>query len=304
MLKFVESKHIDPEKWTKLEEQSAHSFGCRAYFEPLSMHWGAIVLGDYEAALVLPYKTKMAWSWVYTPHFYRASYWLGAWSAEAQQEALNLLQQKFPFGQLNIGSLDDNLGEVEKKMVHQVIDPQGFNFDALNKLAKRMVKKAEQQNFTFTTELHIDHFVDFLRVELSDKIDSFRGEDLQRFEQLILSLSAQNMLHFEGALEGGKLLGGLLVVVLPNRHLYLKGTATFTSKKQGLYYLLMHRAIARAIEKDVVFDFGGSQVDGVANFNRNFGAQDEFYTQITWGREPLSYKLMKKIWKIWRKIKK
>lgn len=304
MLNFIESAQIDPVKWAKLEQQSVHSFGYRAYFEPLTEHWTAIILGDYDAALVVPYKTKLFWSWVYTPHFYRASYWLGTWTAESQCEALNVLQQKFSFGALNIGLTSTERRDSSDHLAYQVIDPYYFQTGAYNKLAKRMVKKAELHNYIFTNDLHINDFVDFLRAELSDKIHSFQGAELQRFARLLRVLASQNLLHFEGALEGGRIVGGLLVVVLPQRHLYLKGTATFAAKKHGLYYLLMHRAITRAIEKDAIFDFGGSQVNGVANFNRNFGAQDEFYIKLNWGREPLTYKFMKKVWKLWKRIKK
>lgn len=289
MLRFIESKNIDLEKWNNLLANVDQVFCYKAYFESLAENWGALVLNDYEAALVVPYKKKLFWTWVYTPQFYRASYWMGAWSEHKQQAALALLKSQFSFGSLNLGYTTG----LENTFFHQEIEPSAYDEDNYNNLARRMIRKAESVSIQITKEWDETHFLTFLQAELGPKIDDFQGPSMHVFRDLLRSLQNAGIFHFEGAVVGGALVGGLISVQLPGRHLYLKGTANLEAKKSGAYYLLMHRAIKRAVAADAVFDFGGSRVEGVAQFNRNFGARDNEYNNYSWGSEPTPFKILK-----------
>jgi|694.fasta_scaffold78206_3 hypothetical protein len=294
MLRFVESKHIDLVKWNKLISLSdGQVFSNLAYFEPLAEHWGAVISGDYQAVLIVPFKKKLIWSWVYTPKFYRASYWMGQWNEEQQKDALELLQKTFSFGELNL----ENMSSLNNELYHQVVHPQRFDEHQYNTLTKRMIKKAEASGVHFTNDYQEEHFLSFLQKELGPKIDDFQGDSIHVFRDLLRSLEQAGLFHFEGAVIGGQLVGGLITVEIAGYHLYLKGTANLEAKKSGVYYLLMHRAIQRAVKQNCIFDFGGSRIDGVAQFNRNFGAEDVFYANHSWGKRPVMFGLIKKILK-------
>lgn len=294
MLRFVESKNIDPEKWNKLlVSGDGQVFSNPAYFEPLAERWGVVVLDDYQAALIVPFKKKLFWSWVYTPKFYRASYWMGQWSEQHQKDALELLQKTFPFGELNL----EKTSILNNELYHQIIHPQRFDESQYNTLTKRMIKKAEASGVHFTNDYQEEHFLSFLQKELGPKIDDFQGDSIHVFRELLRSLQHSGCFHFEGAVIGGQLVGGLITVEIDGCHLYLKGTASLEAKKSGVYYVLMHRAIQRAMRQDCIFDFGGSRIDGVAQFNRNFGAEDVFYANHSWGKRPAMFGLVKKLLK-------
>jgi lipid II:glycine glycyltransferase (peptidoglycan interpeptide bridge formation enzyme) len=292
MLQFIEYKHIDLEKWNKLISLSdGQVFSNPAYFEPLAEHWGAVILGDYQAALIVPFKKKLIWSWVYTPKFYRASYWIGQWTEQHQKDALDLLQKTFPFGELNL----EKTSILNNDLYHQIIHPQRFDESQYNTLTKRMIKKAEASGVHFTNDYQEEHFLSFLQKELGPKIDDFQGDSIHVFRDLLRSLNTAGIFHFEGAVMGGQLVGGLITVEIDGCHLYLKGTANLEAKKSGVYFMLMHRAIQRAVKQNCIFDFGGSRIDGVAQFNRNFGAADVFYANHSWGKRPRFFDLFKAI---------
>jgi hypothetical protein len=292
MLKYVESKHIDLNKWRKLLAENEEAiFTCEAYFAALAENWGVIILDDYQGALLVPFKKKLFWTWVYTPKFYRASYWMGEWDAANQKSALELLEKTFSFGALNLGSADC----LKNELPHQVISPETYDEVNYNTLAKRMIRKGEASGVHFTNDYQEEHFLSFLEQELGPKIDDFQGVNIDVFRALTRSLQHAGLFHFEGAVMGGQLIAGLISVHVSGRHLYLKGTASLEAKKSGVYYLLMHRAINRAAAQGAIFDFGGSRVEGVAQFNRNFGAQDVFYANHSWGKQPKFFDLVKSI---------
>jgi hypothetical protein len=301
MLQVVESENINLEKLRQLiDESSTTIFSHLEYFKPLSEHWCTIIDANYTKAIIVPYKKKLFWRWVYTPHFYRASEWIGDWDVKEQNRAIELLQNHFSFGQLNI--VDVPVGDLAKK--HQIIVPQVNFTDFYNKLALRMIAKAKKENLDFKQDIDTNHFVDFIQHELGKRIESFKSEKLQRFSAMLTELHKTGFLRYEGIVDGENLDAALVVIELPKRHLYLKGTSTESGKKRGLYYLLMHRAIERANKKNAIFDFGGSMVDGVARFNRNFGGTDVLYGALKWGKEPFSFRVIKVLINLWRKTKK
>ena len=46
--------------------------------------------------------------------------------------------------------------------------------------------------------------------------------------------------------------------------------------------------------------FGGSSIEGVAQFNRNFGAQDAEYGHFAWGKQPRLFKFIKRLKGLWK----
>jgi hypothetical protein len=165
-----------------------------------------------------------------------------------------------------------------------------------------MIRKAQNLDLQLTNDLHINQFVQFLYEELNAKVEGITKDSMLLFERLITRLLESRKLYFEGVVMGGVLVGGILIVQGQGRHLYLKGTATREAKKLGVYYWLMHRAIERARAEQATFDFGGSGIEGVAQFNRNFGAVDAFYSRFTWGKIPLLFNILKRLKQAWKRM--
>jgi hypothetical protein len=184
--------------------------------------------------------------------------------------------------------------------LHQILLTNNDVKQNYSGLTRRMLKKAEAQNIVYHQDLDINQFTRFLMKELSSKVQDINRKSIDLLTKLLQSLSAAKMLHYEGAVIGGEFVGGLLVVKTQGRHLYLKGTATTEAKKKGVFYALMNRAILRAQSENAIFDFGGSEIPGVAQFNRNFGAQDMKYCQLSWGKKPLIYTVIQGIKSLWK----
>jgi hypothetical protein len=297
MIKRVKSDALDLVKLSRLQKLHEDDLFCQtAYFEPLFEQWCALVLNDYEGVILVPFKKFGPWTWSFTPMFYRASYWLGTWTEKDKDEALQLLQNSFHFGALNIGSIPS----ATEFRIHQVILPESLAQEVYNKLTNRMIRKAQQQEIQLVDTLHVERFVAFLHRELHEKVDGINNDSMRLFTRLLHSLQKQGCLRFEGVVMGGVLVAGILIVEGQGRHLYLKGTATQDTKKLGVYYLLMHRAIARAQSQGAIFDFGGSSIEGVAQFNRNFGARDATYSHFAWGKQPRLFTLIKRLRAAWK----
>jgi Holliday junction resolvase len=72
------------------------------------------------------------------------------------------------------------------------------------------------------------------------------------------------------------------------------GSANEESKSAGAMYLMVDEIIKRYAQKIAIFDFEGSDVEGIANFNRNFGAKDFVYLRVQKNTLPRIVKWMRK----------
>ena len=77
---------------------------------------------------------------------------------------------------------------------------------------------------------------------------------------------------------------------------YLLGDSNEDHKKKGVIYGLMDFGIQKAQSKGMLnFDFGGSNIESVADFYKKFGAVDIYYTRVHWDKRPLWFKIIQKI---------
>lgn len=295
-MKFIESTHIDKEVWSDLTiNHSTHFFSETNYLDAVAENWGAYVKGNYEAVLVIPYRVKFGLKWVYLPLFYRSSEWVGNWTEEEKEEIKSRLLKDFNGG--NIAFEESNVDTSD--FFYQVIHPNQEHRTNYNKLATRMLKKAQHSELKQTNELHLDVFVKLIAKELQAKVGVWDEEGIAVFKNLVNNYAKDDKLKFYGAILHGELVGGIVTLISNNRILYLKGTATIEAKKMGAIYMVMDAAIHDAMQKKCTFDFGGSRVDGVARFNYNLGGTDVHYQNMVWDNFPFWFRLMKRLKNRW-----
>jgi hypothetical protein len=270
-------------------------FGASIYTHPIFVdvvaeNW-LVAKSESGGFLIVPYKKKMGVKWVYMPFFYQHSTWLGTWSEKEKSELYQLLQKKFTGGFLCVDKPFPEASGIVKK--YQEI-PQGESY-SYNLLAKRMLKKAHQHDFSFITDCHLDDYLRLIHTEYGRKFSFWKGEMTQVFDRLIRQISKDSSFRFFGLVDKGELIAGLVALSSGDRSIYLKGAATEEARLHGAMYFLMDKAIQSAHQEGKHFDFGGSSVEGVARFNYNFGSKDAFYTVYQWDNFPWWFKWLKKL---------
>ena len=72
MIRFVKHQEIDPEKWDKtvLGATQPTALATYACLDILADNaWNALVEDDYQCVMPLPYRSKLGFSYTYTPFF-------------------------------------------------------------------------------------------------------------------------------------------------------------------------------------------------------------------------------------------
>ena len=292
-MKLLFSQSIDKSKWDALVLSSEDStvFSLSAYLETVAENWSVIVDDTYSCGMAIPFIERFGKRIAYTPVFLRYIEWFG--DALSKQEAIELIKNYFEAGNINFRSEDQNL-TAESTLKFQQILPGNWK---LNDQGKRMLKRFERSGMIIRANGEIDDVLTHINSELKNKIAGINQRSIQRLNVLASHLKEKGLLEIITVQLGGECVGGIFIVHKKGRSLYLKGTFTTHAKNQGAMYAVMNFAISEALAKEQVFDFGGSNADGVRRFNLNLGGHDEQYNTLSWDRLPRWYSIIQRIFK-------
>ncbi len=296
-MKWVELAEINTEQWEAWCQKSTESqpFLSLDYLRSVSRQLAFVVNADESGGMPLPYFEKWGVRTLYTPVFCRWVDWVGA-NPPTAKELLGFLQGHFR--QADVYVRRELLGTQSERLVFQTLDKTNY---VLNQQAKRKLKKWSNTAGEITFGTDAPKAVQFLRNELQERIVSLSSENFDSLEVLTSKLLNNNSLIQLNLTHENQLEGVLFLVRCEHRLLYLKGTCAPNAKKNGGMYALMDAAIQMALKENLLFDFGGSRVDGVRRFNLCFGAKDEKYYRYSWDKGPAWYTLLKTVKKKWRK---
>ncbi len=290
---FLERNDIDIEKWDKtIADNAIENVFCYSwYLDSVCQNWAAFVSQDYKTVIPLPYTRKLGVKRLYQAPFTREYDIFGNqfnWNT-----ILPPLSEKFKALDFRT-SIELQLNDKSVRK-HQQIDLSSNYEDNYRSNAKRLIKKG-QKKYHFRSSNEPKLLIDLFKNTVAHKIDSIGQNELdaliQLMEQSLKRERAEMIAAFD---ENNAFVAGGFFLKDKQRITYLKGAAGEAEKKQGVMYALFHFAFQRFQNDYVIFDFGGSSIEGVATFYKKFGAIDRKYYNYTIDNTPLWFKLLKRI---------
>lgn len=289
-MKFLNRNEIDTKQWDKrIAASPIENVFCYSwYLDAAAVNWGAFVSENYETIVPIPFTQKLGIKSFYTPAFSRE---IDIFGDEFEwNEVLFALSRMFR--SIHFRNSSNKIESEPQIRKHQYLKLNEEIKYSTN--AKRLIKKGKE---TFYIEESTDpeRLIQLFKDTSFRKIDSISDEDLTRLKEL-MNRSLENI-HgelFEVYADNEMVAGGYFLRD-KERITYLKGASTDEAKKQGAMFFLMDFAIQRYKDSFETFDFGGSDVENVANFYKKFGATDRTYYNYNIDNLPLWYKTLKRL---------
>lgn len=291
-MKLLDRKDIDIEKWDRTIAQSPQEniFCYSWYLDAVADQWAGLVSDSYSTILCVPYSKKLGVKQFYNAPFCREYAIFGdefGWT-----DALSFLSEHFKA--VDFRCSDRDLIQGGEERVHQQLKLSGNWRDAYRTNAKRIVKKTTDRYSLLNAEdptILIDLFKEFVY----KKISTIQKSDLEKLTALMLSALDKKSGELLLVLENEKVVAGGFFLLDKNRVTYLKGASSDQAKNDGAMYYLLDEAMKRYQSKYSIFDFGGSDVENVANFYHKFGAIDHVYYRYQLNNLPTWFKALKKL---------
>lgn len=264
---------MDTQKWDALVDQTPRSafFSYSWYLDELAENWCVAVNEDYSQGVALPFTVRLGQRIVYTPIFVSYLEWLG--ESPYDESIRSIILKEFKI--IEAAFLQPILGVAQEEFICQWLWKD--TPVKLGSQAKRMLKKSEKNGLNVVMSNEFSSIFVIVEKELQGKFVGVAEAHFQDLKRSILAAESKGVVVSFEVRENGDCVGGVICFEKEDQLLYLKGAVTESAKKSGGMYLAINAAIEYAKSKEKHVDFGGSRVEGVRRFNKNFGGEDVIY---------------------------
>lgn len=290
---------IDLQRWDALINgaNNGRIYVYSWYLDAFCDNWSALILGDYEALMPLPWRKKWGVAYVYQPPFLQhlgifgdditEQTWTAFLAAAAHyfklihfntngtvlpQPYTNKLRQNFYI------DLSDDYLAIAKK----------YNIEC-----KRNIAKAKARGCVFSTDITAANVVQLYKQAYGSLNRWLTENDYKKLLQLLENHAAQATLA--AVRDADKNIIYAAAIVHDNRRFYyLLGAPTAEGRKKRATYFFIDAFLHMHAGKKMLFDFEGSDIPTVARFYKSFGPQTEQYSEIKINNLPPLLKWLKR----------
>lgn len=272
---------IDSERWdsTIASAQNSTGYAFTWYLNIVSPGWEALISDDYKYVMPLPVKRKFGIPYLVQPIYTQQ---LGVFSTfEITFEIIQLFINKIPYYSYQINLNEHNVNfELNQELnilpnfVLHLNKPFKDLQSAFSKNTIRNIEKAKKEKLTLDYNTEIEEFLNFYySVEKRNIINH-----VNLLEELLKSGLQRQLMKLIGIRNAnGDLIAELCILISDKRIIYLAAVSNSEGKKVSAMFFLMNEIIKAYSKKDILLDFEGSSIEGIARFYKGFGAVNQPY---------------------------
>lgn len=291
--RIIKNHEIDFEKWDQCVARSNNPsvYALSWYLNIVSPGWNALVCEDYQCAFPI------------TP----------GRSTRNKLLLRPILAQRFDlYGQHNIVELKDVMSCLKKDywgiilnlecpvgnsriMVNQILKLNGDYHELKKKYSSqvnRKIKKGIAEGLYMTDLVEVDDFLWFTKNESKYQ---YSTNEIILIESIVRNAIRLNQGTITGICNDKGLISAAFWLHSFKRFILLLPVSSEIGYKQnGMTFILDHFIKTHASTGKII-DFEGSNISGIAQFNKGFGAWDEYYFEYKSGFLAYLYSTFKKI---------
>lgn len=295
-VQVIHSYNIDKAKWDRCVTGSANAliYANSTWLDHLADNWAGIVLNDYQAVMPVAWRKKWGIRYSYHVPFIQQ---LGIFSLAGNEDMKQFSDVLtsfcrygvYPFNYANkvdAATAHTNFVLTLDRKNDELIS--GFSADVVQNIRKAERGELQYKPVKFDDAITIFREMIGLKTGVAD-------EDFRRVWKLCGYLEKRGNLIVRAAI--GRAGETLAVALLPNdgRRLYnIMNTALPEGRKAEANYFLLWEIWKEFESSGLVFDFEGSDIPGVREFYRKFGASNQPYFRLGFNRLPWPLKILRK----------
>lgn len=298
-IKYLKYKDIDTDKWDRCIENAPNSlvYSQSWYLDKIGGRWDALVLGDYQYVMPLPYRKKLGISYLYQPLFCQQLGIFPPPTNEISKQFLIEVSNYFSFAEINLNAMQlpvDGFGlHVERNnFLLSLQNRYKAIAENYSSHTKRKIKKAENKKLSLVSSIPAEEYLGFKKQNMERRLPPKEWNKLQRIIAFALSRSLGQVYGVYSP--SNQLCAAAFFIRYKNRVTYLNAVSNQEGKEHQAMYFLIDQFIQEHAGKDFLLDFEGSMVPGVARLYEGFGATVEKYYCYRWNNLPWWIKWIKK----------
>jgi len=300
-IQYIKHSDIDAEKWERCIETAPNSrvYSNIWHLDRTAVIWDALVWGDYEFVMPLPVRNKWGIWYVYQPLFCQQ---LGIFPKPTKIIAelfYNALWEKFRYCDAHINSQNPSI-QTEKGI--EFLPRQNFLLDlkynykslarSFSANTKRNIAKSGVNNLHYIAGIPLEEYLTFKEANLMVSVSK---QEIKKLKSIVAFGQHKGIGEIHGVYSAGnELCAAVYFCKWKNRVIYMNAASNEEGKKLGAMFFLVDNFIKTNAEKEIILDFEGSMIPGVARFYSGFGSIPETYFQLKFNRLPLPLRWLKR----------
>jgi hypothetical protein len=295
-IRYLENQEIDRRLWDQCIDHSANGliYPYSLYLDSMAENWDALVLGDYQAVMPLPWKKKWGIHYIYQP-FLTAQLGLfgNGINAGLFENFLKKIPSKFKLWELSLNHQNVFAIDGLYERVNYILELNRSYADLYQNYrenTKRNIKKSEQYGLVSKQDVAIENII-----ELSKQLPGAGTDaEFENFKRLYHTLKEKTQAKTYGIFsKQGELLASSVFAFSHNRAYYILVGNHPNGRTLGASHALIDAFIKDHAGQNLLLDFEGSDLRNLAFFYSSFGAREERYAAVKRNLLPWYLKWMK-----------
>jgi hypothetical protein len=302
MIRYLKHNEIDKTKWDECIKNSNNltPFAFSWYWDVVHPKWDAIVMDDYEAIMPLPTKEKYGISYIIQPFLTPQG---GIFSKNLIDDTLcnnflNTIPNIYKYININLNKsnqFNPNPNWIINRRYNHYLD-LSQSYENLRKSYSRRtlrnIKNAEDSKIKINESTNNTEFVNFKAQYAQPKLPANQKKIMKLLIEQYLQMGKGNIITAHS--QKGELTGAAFYFIEQNQLVFLITVSSSIGKKYSVMHLVLDYIINKHCSSNLLMDFTGSSLKGVAYFNEGFGAKPVEYLQIIRNKLPWFLKIFKK----------
>lgn len=284
--RYIKRTELDTAKWDRCIDNAPNGliYAYSWYLDHMAENWDALIWGDYQAVMPLPWKKKWGIRYLYWVPFAQQ---LGVFANDRPARllvhpAIKEVHKHFRYGDLYLNYANEGLSAAQR-MTNLVLDlnqPYDTIAGVYKSDLQKNLQKAAKETPAYERNIALSTAAGYFQQSYQEQIGTITAGQYQQFEQLCRLVQQNGELLLRGAMDReGQWLATALLLKKGQRMYLLQSTTLPKGRKISANHWLLDQVIREFAGTGMILDFEGSDLPGVAHFYRNFGAREQpFYT--------------------------
>jgi hypothetical protein len=298
-IRFLLRNEIDIEKWDRciLNATNGLIYARSFYLDTMAENWSALVEGDYNAIMPLTWNRKYGFSYLYQPSFTAQ---LGLFVSEpGDQKLIELfishMKKYFRFCEIHLNYANDPSECIRRaNYTLHLGKPYAEIRKGYKKRLLENLAESENNEMTYFRSDDFSSTILLFRREYGKRFPHVKAHHYQQFELLCQKMSNLKMAFVNQVQDpAGNLLSSNIFFKDERRIYNIMPVTLKLGREKKSQFFLLDQLFREFSANDLVFDFEGSELPGIAEFYKQFGPGLSSYPFLRYNSLPFPFKLFK-----------
>lgn len=301
MIRYLKHKEIDKSKWDKCIESSPNGliYAMSWYLDIVSPMWDAIVEEDYITVIPVTKKRKYLIEYLVQPVFAQQ---LGIFGNNIPNETIKDFYievfKRYRFLRINLNYLNQGITDFEhvtlkNNYILELNKDYEITKKKYNKSNLNNIIKSENNYLVCKKDNEFNNFYEFVCLNYPYK---YKSSDYTKLQNLLSEFQKRQIGTIYSVYDSQNTrLASALFIEYNNRIIYMFSSQTSKGRENKATFYLIDYYIRENSNKQLILDFEGSNIEGIASFFKGFGAINQPYYFLNKSNIPsILKKLIKK----------